>query len=76
MTESRNRFTDRVAAVTGAASGIGRATALLLAREGARVAVLDRNAAGAEETAAAVRSAGGEAQAYACNVADSHAVQP
>ncbi len=75
MADSRNRFTDRVAVVTGAASGIGRATALLLAREGARVAAVDRNAEGAEETAAAIRSAGGDALACACNVADSGEVR-
>src|SRR5215475_1666569 len=75
MDNSRQRYTDRVAAVTGAASGIRRATALLLAREGARVAAIDRNAAGAEETAAAIGSAGGEAQSYHCNVADSAAVR-
>jgi NAD(P)-dependent dehydrogenase (short-subunit alcohol dehydrogenase family) len=75
MTDSRNRFTDRVAAITGAASGIGHATALLFAGEGARIAVIDRNAAGAEEAAAAIRSAGGDAVAYACNVADSAQVR-
>jgi NAD(P)-dependent dehydrogenase (short-subunit alcohol dehydrogenase family) len=74
MTDSRRRFTDRVALVTGAASGIGQATSLLFAREGARVAAVDRNADGAEQTAAAIRAAGGEATAYACNVADSSAV--
>ena len=71
----RNRFADRVAVVTGAASGIGRATALLLAREGARTAAVDRNDSGAEETAALIRSAGGDALACACNVADSTAVR-
>jgi NAD(P)-dependent dehydrogenase (short-subunit alcohol dehydrogenase family) len=75
MTERRQRFTDRVAAVTGGASGIGRATAQLLAREGARVAVLDRNAGGANETVEAIRAAGGQAEAYDCNVADSAAVR-
>ena len=63
MAESSHRFADRVAVVTGAASGIGRATALLLAREGGRLALLDRNGDGAEETAAAIRAAGGEARA-------------
>src|SRR5215470_7755071 len=74
MAESRQRFADRIAVVTGAASGIGRATALLLAREGGRVALLDRNGDGAELCAAEIRSAGGEARAYACNVADSKGV--
>ena len=41
---------DKVALVTGAASGIGRATALAMAREGATVVVSDTNAEGGEET--------------------------
>jgi NAD(P)-dependent dehydrogenase (short-subunit alcohol dehydrogenase family) len=65
------RFAGRVAVVTGAASGIGRATALRLAREGAAVAAVDRNAAGAEETAGAIRAAGGRATAARCDVARS-----
>jgi 3-oxoacyl-[acyl-carrier protein] reductase len=51
----------RVALVTGAASGIGRATARLLAHQGGSVGCLDRNAAGAESTAAEIRSDGGRA---------------
>lgn len=47
--------------VTGAASGIGRAAAIALALEGARVAVLDRNEQGAAETVDAIQAAGGEA---------------
>ena len=46
----------RVAAVTGAASGIGRATALALSRRGARVALCDRNAAGLAEVAKTIRA--------------------
>jgi NAD(P)-dependent dehydrogenase (short-subunit alcohol dehydrogenase family) len=55
------KLTGRVAIVTGAASGIGRASAIAFAREGARVSVLDRNQRGAEETVASIRSQGGEA---------------
>ena len=52
---------DKVLLVTGAASGIGRAIALVAAREGARVVVADTQVAGGEETAALVRAQGGEA---------------
>lgn len=60
----------RVAVVTGAASGMGRATAWLLADEGAKVAALDLNRSGADETVAAVIEAGGTAWAAACDLAD------
>jgi len=75
MPDSRQRFTGRVAVVTGAASGIGRATALLFAGEGARVAAVDRNQSGAEETAGAIAAAGGTAVGVACDVADSASVR-
>ncbi|MFC1902013.1 SDR family oxidoreductase [Chloroflexota bacterium] len=55
------RLSDRVAIVTGAGSGIGRELAITFAGEGAKVVVADINDAGGEETAAAIRSDGGEA---------------
>src|SRR5579864_9505166 len=56
------------ALVTGAASGIGRAAALVFAREGARVIVADTAHDGGEETVAAIRKSGGEAQFVRCDV--------
>jgi len=53
------RFTDQVVIVTGAASGMGRASALRFGQEGARVWCADVNVEGAEETAAMVADAGG-----------------
>lgn len=58
----------KAALITGAGRGIGRATALLFAREGARVAAADVAEAGAVETAALIKAAGGEAISLGCDV--------
>jgi NAD(P)-dependent dehydrogenase (short-subunit alcohol dehydrogenase family) len=58
----------KVAMVTGAASGIGRGIAIRLAEFGAAVFVLDNNAAGGNETVAAIRQAHGEAALIPCDV--------
>jgi len=63
-------FGGKVALVTGASGGIGRATALAFAASGAAVVVSDVNDAGGEETAALIREAGGLAVFQHCNVAD------
>ena len=65
----------RVALVTGAASGIGRAAALLLGERGNRVVAADLDEAGAQETADAIREAGGEASPLLVDVADEDSVQ-
>ncbi|WP_035840997.1 3-oxoacyl-ACP reductase FabG [Kitasatospora azatica] len=69
-----SRFTGKVAVVTGAAQGIGAATAQLLAEEGATVAVLDLTAERAQATVDAITAKGGSARAYGCDVADYDAV--
>jgi NAD(P)-dependent dehydrogenase (short-subunit alcohol dehydrogenase family) len=60
----------RIAVVTGAGSGLGRAGALALAAAGARVAVSDLRSETAEDTAGAIRAAGGEAIAIAADAGD------
>ncbi|MCV7228615.1 SDR family NAD(P)-dependent oxidoreductase [Mycolicibacterium komossense] len=65
---------DRVAFVTGAGSGIGRAIATRLAADGAKVACVDINQAHAQETADTIREAGGHALALVADVRDRTAV--
>lgn len=64
----------RCCVVTGAAAGIGRGIALALAAEGARVALLDRDSLGAEETGRLVRAAGAEALVVGCDTSDAESV--
>jgi 3-oxoacyl-[acyl-carrier protein] reductase len=66
---------DRVVLITGAASGMGRATARVFADEGARVAVTDVSAEGAEAVAAAIIADGGQAKAWALDVSDAVAIK-
>lgn len=65
---------DGIALVTGAAAGIGRATALRFSREGAVVVVSDIEIEGGEETVRMVRQAGGEALFVACDTSDAEQV--
>src|SRR5690242_13246539 len=60
--------------VTGAASGMGRATATVFAREGAKVAVTDRALEDAERVAAEIRAEGHDARAWALDVSDAEAI--
>jgi NAD(P)-dependent dehydrogenase (short-subunit alcohol dehydrogenase family) len=69
------RFTDKVVLVTGAGSGIGKASALRLAAEGGAVFCVDLNRDAVEATAAEISAAGGEATARACDVSDEVSVQ-
>jgi 3-oxoacyl-[acyl-carrier protein] reductase len=65
----------RVAFVTGAGRGIGAATALRLAEEGAKVALADLDTSGCENVASEIRALGSEALVLECNVADAAVVQ-
>src|SRR5207245_9631050 len=62
------RLQGKVALITGAGEGMGRAAALLFAREGAAVGVLDVHSERAEETTAAIRNEGGRAVSLVADV--------
>jgi NAD(P)-dependent dehydrogenase (short-subunit alcohol dehydrogenase family) len=70
-----SRYDGKVAFVTGATSGIGRATALAFAHEGAGVVVTDIAADGVQETAYLIEQAGGQALAVTCDVSRSEDVR-
>ena len=69
-----SRFQDKSVIVTGGGGGIGGATCRRFAREGARVAVFDRDLASAERTVAQITADGGTAIAVACDITDRAAV--
>ena len=69
-----SRVQDKVAVVTGAGSGIGRALAVVLARRGARVAISDVNEEGLSQTSERVNALGGEAHTALLDVSDRDAV--
>ncbi|HYM71552.1 MAG TPA: SDR family NAD(P)-dependent oxidoreductase, partial [Stellaceae bacterium] len=61
-------FTGKVALITGAGNGIGRAAALAFAKAGAKVVVVDRDVAGGEATAGIIKQQGGDARFVAADV--------
>lgn len=70
-----NRVKDKVAVVTGGASGMGRATAVLLAKEGAKVAIADMNRNGGEDAANEIIKGGGQAKYWHMDVTDEDEVR-
>ncbi|MBJ7290434.1 SDR family oxidoreductase [Williamsia sp.] len=68
-------FAGKLAVITGAGSGIGRETALLLAEQGGEVVLADIDVAAAEKTASIITDTGGRAHAYALDVADTDAFE-
>jgi NADP-dependent 3-hydroxy acid dehydrogenase YdfG len=75
MSTTPTPFAGRVAVITGASSGIGRATARLLAAGGAKVAVLARRKEALDDLVGEIRSAGGDAIALSVDVTDQAAVE-
>ena len=75
LSELSRSVEGKVALVTGAGSGMGRATAFLFADEGARVAAVDQNREPIDKVAAEIAAAGSMARAWTCDVSDRAAVE-
>ena len=76
LTKLSRSIAGHTALVTGAASGMGRATAQLFADEGARVAVLDRNGDGVESVVQEIVQAGGTARGWSVDLMDEDRIAP
>ena len=74
LTKLSRSVEGKIAIVTGAASGMGRATAHLFADEGARLAIVDINDDGLQAVAQEIRDAGGDVRAWAIDIADGDAI--
>lgn len=72
---TNQRFSGKVALVTGAASGIGRASAIAFATEGARVAIIDRTEDALSQTADAVKATGAQVLVIACDISQPEQVE-
>jgi NAD(P)-dependent dehydrogenase (short-subunit alcohol dehydrogenase family) len=70
------RFSDKVAVITACASGIGRATADILAREGAIIVAVDNNLERLDKAVSEITAAGGKAHGRLCNALDKDQVDP
>ena len=75
MNDTLFSLSGKVAVISGAAQGLGRATALAVARHGADVVLVDRNQAGAEATEAEIRASGRRTLVSACDVSDPQAIE-
>src|SRR6187402_1773380 len=73
--DRNSRFEGKVAFVTGAGNGIGRATAVAFAHEGARVVVADRSVEHSDDTVDSIEQFGGEVIAVDCDVTDADQVR-
>ncbi len=69
------KLQNRIIAITGAGQGLGRAMAVHLAKEGARIAVIDLNQEHMDETKAQVEATGSSASTFICNVSDEEQVE-
>ena len=76
LTKLSRSIAGKIALVTGAASGMGRATAHLFADEGAKVAVLDRNAEGVATVVQEITDAGGDAKGWTLDLANADEIAP
>lgn len=76
LTKLSRSIAGKIALVTGAASGMGRATAHLFADEGAKVAVLDRNGEGVSAVVQEISQAGGEAKGWSLDLMDAGQIAP